>query len=177
MEIKKIIVGKLQANCFLFVSGGEAAVVDPGGEPQKILSVLKDSKAKLKYIINTHYHFDHTFADREIKKETGAETLIHSAEKDFLTFDFDRFLEDGEEITVGKEVLKIVHTPGHSRGSVCLFGRGFVFSGDTIFDGSYGRVDLPGGSAEDMAASLERLAIMIKPGTVVYPGHGPDFKV
>ncbi|MFA5746526.1 MAG: MBL fold metallo-hydrolase [Candidatus Paceibacterota bacterium] len=176
MEIRQITVGKLQTNCFLLVSDGEAAVIDPGGEPQKILSELERTKAKLKYIINTHYHFDHTFADREIKEATGAEILIHRSEKDFLVFEMDRFLDDGEEIKIGKESLKVVHTPGHSKGGICLFGEGFVLSGDTLFKGSYGRVDLPGGSAEEMAASLEKLAKMIQPGTAVYPGHGQNFK-
>lgn len=177
MEVKQIIVGKLQTNCFLFISDGEMAVIDPGGEPQKILSMAENTKAKLKYIINTHYHFDHTFADEKIKEATGAEILIHRSEKDFLVFEIDKFLDDGEEIKIGKETLKVMHTPGHTKGGICLFGNGFVFSGDTLFKGSYGRVDLPGGSAEEMAKSLEKLAKTIRPGTTVYPGHGEIFNI
>lgn len=175
MEIKKITVGELQTNCYLFISDGESAVIDPGGEAPEILAWLKKAGAKPKYIINTHYHFDHTLANQAVKKDTGAFILIHEAEKDFIDFKADRFLKEGEEIKIGGEVLKIIHTPGHTPGSICLLGNGFLFSGDTLFYGGYGRTDLPGGSDDDMARSLEKLDKMIKPKTKVYPGHGPEF--
>ncbi|MDD4624924.1 MAG: MBL fold metallo-hydrolase [Candidatus Paceibacterota bacterium] len=176
MEIKQIIVGKLQTNCYLFVSQKEAAVIDPGGEPGKILLEMEKTKAKIKYIINTHYHFDHVSANEELKEATGAEILIHEDEKNFISFHPDIFLKEGQKIEVGKEKLEVFHTPGHSKGGICLLGRGFIFSGDTLFDGSYGRVDLPGGSAEEMAGSLEKLAKVIQAGTTVYPGHGKVFR-
>ncbi|MFA5249078.1 MAG: MBL fold metallo-hydrolase [Candidatus Paceibacterota bacterium] len=175
MEIKKITVGELQTNCYLFISDGESAVIDPGGEAPEILAWLKKAGAKPKYIINTHYHFDHTLANQAVKKDTGAFILIHEAEKDFIDFKADRFLKEGEEIKIGGEVLKIIHTPGHTPGSICLLGNGFLFSGDTLFDGGYGRTDLPGGSDNDMALSLEKLDDVIEPKTKVYPGHGPEF--
>lgn len=152
------------------------AVIDPGGEPQKILAEIESVGAKVKYIINTHYHFDHMLANKDIEEATGAKILIHGDERNFIAFEPDHFLEEGEIIKVGDDTLEVVHTPGHSKGSICLFGNGLIFSGDTLFEGSYGRVDFPGGSAGDIAKSLEKLAQTIEPGTVVYPGHGRIFK-
>ncbi|MFA5742773.1 MAG: MBL fold metallo-hydrolase [Candidatus Paceibacterota bacterium] len=177
MEIKQIIVGKLQTNCYLFISQKEMVVIDPGGEPRKILAEIEKTGAAVKYIINTHYHFDHMLANKEIEEATGAKVLIHEDEKKFIAFEPDHFLKEGERIKIGAENLEVIHTPGHSQGSICLLGNGFMFSGDTLFDGSYGRVDFPGGSAEDIAKSLEKLAKMITPEMKVYPGHGQVFKI
>jgi glyoxylase-like metal-dependent hydrolase (beta-lactamase superfamily II) len=176
MEIKQIIVGKLQTNCYLFISKKEMAAIDPGGEPRKILAEIENSGAEVKYIIDTHYHFDHMLANKEIEEAAKAKVLIHEGEKNFIAFEPDHFLKEGEIIKIGDESLEVIHTPGHSRGSICLLGNGFIFSGDTLFNGSYGRVDLPGGSAEGMAGSLEKLAKIITPGMTVYPGHGHIFK-
>jgi glyoxylase-like metal-dependent hydrolase (beta-lactamase superfamily II) len=175
MEIRQIIVGKFQTNCYLFISGKEMAVIDPGGEPRKILAEMEKTGTEAKYIINTHYHFDHMLANKEIEEVTGAKVLVHENEKNFIAFEPDHFLKDGEIIKIGAESLEVIHTPGHSQGSICLLGKGFIFSGDTLFNGSYGRVDFPGGSAEDIAKSLEKLAEIITPGMKVCPGHGQVF--
>lgn len=180
MQIKCLTVGELATNCYLLVSGEEAAVIDPGGEPEKILEEIRKSKVKLKYVINTHCHLDHILANEKISQETGAEILIHEKEKDFVNFRVNRFLKDGDEIKIGVEspiVLKIIHTPGHTKGSICLAGSNFVFTGDTLFKDGYGRTDLPGGSAEEMKESLEKLKKLFKPGISIYPGHGESFKI
>jgi len=175
MEIKKIIVGPLQTNCYLLVDGGEMAVIDPGGDSRVILNEVKKLKDKPKFIINTHYHFDHTLANSDLKEKLGVPVLIHKNEKKFLNSFADRFLEDGEIIEIGSCMLKVVLTSGHSMGSICLFGSGFVFSGDTIFEMGVGRTDFQGGSDKDLKESLDRLSKIIKPGTTIYPGHGKIF--
>jgi len=116
-------------------------------------------------------------ANEKIKKATGAKILIHEAEKDFINFEADGFLEDGDEIKIGDSVLKVLHTPGHTKGSICLLGKNFVFTGDTLFKDGCGRTDLPGSSQKDMENSLEKLSKLLKPGTTVYPGHGEIFKI
>ena len=175
MEIKHLIVGELATNCYLLISKNELAIIDPGGEAEKILQEIKKTEAKPKYIINTHCHPDHTLANKKIKKETRAEIWIHEAEKDFIDFEADRFLKEENEIKIGDCLLKVIHTPGHTRGSICLLGENFVFSGDTLFKNGYGRTDLPGGSQKDLEKSLEKLSKLLKPGITVYPGHEEIF--
>jgi hydroxyacylglutathione hydrolase len=177
MEINLLIVGILGTNSYLLSSENELGLIDPGAEPEKILDKIRETRCKLKYIINTHYHHDHTGADEKIKKETGAEILIHEKEKDFINFKADRFLKDGEEIKIGKIVLKVLHTPGHTPGGICLLGEDFIFTGDTLFKDGYGRTDLKGGSQEDLVGSLKKIGNLLVPGMMVYPGHGEFFLV
>ncbi len=177
MKIKLLVVGPLLTNCYLVVSENELLIIDPGGGEEKILKEITETRARVKYIINTHGHPDHVFANQDIRKETGAKILIHEAEKDFINFGADRFLKDGDEIKIGDSVLKVLHTPGHTKGSICLLAGDFVFTGDTLFKDGYGRTDLPGGCQEDLEKSLEKLKKILKPGIAVYPGHGEIFKV
>jgi len=191
MEIKRLIVGALDTNCYLLIAGKEMIIVDPGSEPEKILDEIKKTGAKPEYIINTHYHPDHTGANKGIrtslsartlntphlKKETGVKILIHEAEKSFISFKPDGFLKGGEKIKIGDTVLKVIHTPGHSPGSICLLGKDFALTGDTIFKDGYGRTDLKGGSWEDLDNSLKKLKKLLKPGMRIYPGHGDIFRV
>lgn len=177
MQIKRLIVGDLATNCYLLVSGNEMAVIDPGGGAEKILEEIRKSKVKVKYVINTHCHLDHILANEKISQETGAEILIHEKEKDFIDFEISRSLKDGDEIKIGEIILKVIHSPGHTKGSICLTSPNFVFTGDTLFKDGYGRTDLPGGSAQDLEKSLEKLKNLFKPGTSIYPGHGESFKI
>ena len=160
MQIKRLIVGPIETNCYLLISKGEMVVVDPGGSPDVILDEIKKTGIQPKYIINTHSHFDHILANKEIKKQTGAEILS---------------LKEGDEAKIGDEVLKIISTPGHSKDSICLLGEGFALTGDTLFKDGYGRTDLAGGSEKELKESLERLSKLLKPGTKIYPGHGDIF--
>ena len=175
MEIKKITVGALQTNCYLLISGGEAVIVDPGDETQKIAAEVAKSGATVKFIINTHNHFDHIGANDELKRKFGAKLLIDGND-DNDEIRADGLLKDDDAIKLGSESLKIAVTPGHTKGSICLFGDGFVISGDTLFEDGFGRTDLPGGSNEEMAVSLKKLDKLIPEGTMVYPGHGNVFK-
>lgn len=178
MQIKRLLVGDIGTNCYIIISGGEIALIDPGDETEKILSEVNKYSGKIKYIIHTHYHYDHCLASMQIKKYSGAKLLIHENEKDFVeNFIPDQYFIDGDFVDIGDLKLKVVLTPGHTRGSVCLFdaeGR-FVFTGDTLFFEGYGRTDLPGGDEEEMERSLKLLNILIKPEMTVYPGHGEVF--
>ena len=146
----------------MVISAGELLIIDPGGEGGKILKEIEVTGAKLKYIINTHNHPDHISANEKIRQVTGAEILID--------------LKNGDEIRIGNSVLKVIQTPGHTKDSICLLGKGFIFTGDTLFKDGKGRTDLPGGSEKDLEKSLEKLKKIIKPGTIVYPGHGEIFE-
>ncbi len=174
MKIKKIVVGPLLTNCYIISSDDEIAIIDPGDEGEKILAEIE--KEKLKYIILTHYHFDHVLAAEELKEKTGAKILIHEADKKFLNFQIDQYLKENDKIKIGKEVLKVIHSPGHSKGSICLIGKNEIFTGDTIFKNSYGRTDLLGGSEKDMKNSLEKISKILKNGITIYPGHGEIFQ-
>jgi len=155
---------------------GELAVIDPGGERKKLF-LNKKLNANVVIIINTHGHFDHTLADNEIKKNTGAPIAIAEADKrQSKGIEPDLFLRDGDKIKVGGIILEVIATPGHTKGSICLLSNGFLFSGDTIFDNAVGRTDLEGGSDDEMKKSLAKLDKLIPEGTIVYPGHGKEFK-
>ena len=174
MEIKKITVGELQTNCYFLVDSGEVAIVDPGDEADKIISEIEKLGVKITFIINTHNHFDHIGANRELKEKFGVKILIHKSDAGGEVL-ADGFLKQGDILNIGKSSVKVVETPGHTLGSICLFGDGFVISGDTLFEEGFGRTDLVGGSNKDMAASLRKLDQLIPEGAMVYPGHGNEF--
>lgn len=176
MNIEKIVVGPLQANCYLLKDGSDLAIVDPGGDADLIDDAIQRSGAKPKYIINTHGHFDHTGADLWLKKKYGVPVAAGINELPSSGFYPEIILRSGQDIKIGGTLLKVMETPGHTPGGICLFGPDFVISGDTLFEDSIGRTDLNGGSDADMAASLEKLDRNIASGIAVYPGHGEIFK-
>ena len=160
MELKHLIVGPLLTNCYILISEGEALVIDPGGGLKRILKEI--GEAKLKYIVLTHHHWDHVSEALKLKEKTGAKILTN--------------LKEDDEIKVGDSVLKVISTPGHTKESICLLAEDFIFTGDTLFEDGTGRTDLPGGSQKDLENSLSKLKKILKPGTKIYPGHGPTFK-
>ena len=188
MEIKTLVVGPLSTNCYLISSEKEsarpkgearlkeAAVIDPGADSKKILKEIEKLGLKLKYIILTHSHLDHISAAKEIKEKTKAKILAHEIERYSLNFPIDILLKEGDEIKIGKESLKVLHTPGHTPGSICLLGKNFVFTGDLLFKEGTGRTDLPGGSQIWLEKSLQKLSKFLKPGMKIYPGHGEIFE-
>lgn len=190
MFLKTLIVGDLAVNCYIIADENkEAAVIDPGDNSGDILSVIKENNLHLRYIINTHTHFDHIGAIAEIKKATGAEFLIHEGEMHVLRtlpsqrliFGVeidpppapDRFLKDNDEVKLGNLLLKILYTPGHSPGGICIHADGMVFTGDTLFAGSIGRTDLPGGDYNTLINSIKEKLLPLGDNTIVLPGHGP----
>lgn len=179
MLIKMWPVGMLLTNCYLVghEETEEAILIDPGtsreAEARRILKEIESKGFKVKYIVNTHGHPDHTGGNKFFREITGAPILIHEYDASMLKGPFaDKTLHDGDSVHVGAIVLRILHTPGHSQGSICLLGKDLIFTGDTLFAGSIGRYDLPGGSIVEIKESLKKL--MILPDyTKVYPGHGP----
>jgi len=189
--IKKLEVGPIMANCYILgcETTKEAAVIDPGDEADRILMTLAESSLKVKVIINTHGHFDHVGANGRLKEATGAELMIHAADEPMFeqlsrsaaAFGLsaenspmaDRTLDDGDEVTFGTITLKVIHTPGHSMGGICLYTKGHLFVGDTLFAGSIGRTDLPGGNYDTLISSIKTKLLPFDEKTVVYTGHGP----
>lgn len=188
MDIKTLAVGPLETNCYIVSdeATGEALIIDPGDEPDRIMDLAEG--LKVRYIVLTHAHFDHAGAVPEVKEATGAEIAFHADERQayfsvseqaaFWGFDAgampepDVMLGEGDELKIGSTSLRVIHTPGHSAGGICLLGEGAVFSGDTLFMGSVGRTDFPGGSMEQIKKSFRRL-MGLSPETLVLPGHGP----
>jgi len=189
--VETFVVGPLENNVYLVSDRGsrKAALVDPGLESEGILRHLERAGLQLELIINTHGHFDHIYANAFFKTRTGAKVLIH--EKDLsglrrlqdeaLLFGLratpspepDRLLQGGDLIELAGFPFQVLHTPGHTPGGICLYHDGMVFVGDTLFAGSIGRTDLPGGSYEALIASVQEKLFVLPEETVVYPGHGP----
>lgn len=178
--IKKIVVGDLETNCYLFYDekNKKSIIIDPGAESNKIISEISKLNLKILYVVTTHGHADHIGACAELKKFTQAELLIHK--NDLPWFDFfspaipDAYLEENQIINISNFPLKILHTPGHSEGSICLLGDGFIFTGDTLFCGGVGRVDLPGGDEKKLFCSLKEKILTLPTNTIFYPGHGNE---
>ncbi len=191
MRYKLVIVGGLETNCYLVFCPGTRAcvVIDPGADPEKIIPVIAEEELHPILLINTHGHLDHIGANRDIKEKFNVPLLIHALDKDLLgrmqnlelslflgatdSPPADRLIQDGDEIAVGKGTLRVLHTPGHTPGSVGLLGDGFLLSGDTLFFEGVGRTDLPGGNARHLERSIREKIMTLPDDIVVLPGHGP----
>ncbi|MCP4699785.1 MAG: MBL fold metallo-hydrolase [Gammaproteobacteria bacterium] len=191
MIIRQMAVGPLMANCYIVgcEKSKEAAVIDPGDESERILMSLAKDELSVKYILNTHGHFDHIGGNNGIKKATSAPILIHSADAPMLKMvsataaawnmvaenspKADRTIADGDKISFGSITLKVLHTPGHSPGGVAFHGEDVVFTGDTLFAGSIGRSDLPGGNHNTLISSVRQKLFPLGDDVKVYCGHGP----
>ena len=178
MNLKTLALGAYQTNCHILSNGSEAIVIDPGYEPDTILDSLDG--LTLKAILLTHGHFDHVGAVKELVAETGCEVYIHAAESTMppmMTAGplyYTRTYAEGDTVApIAGAELTVLHTPGHTPGSVCLLWGQELFAGDTLFAGSCGRVDLPGGDPAQMLQSLNRLA-SLNADYRVHPGHGPS---
>lgn len=189
MEVKVFVSDLLEANCYLISHQAQGIVVDPAGIGEEVLSYLEENQIKLLAVINTHGHGDHIAGNAWLKEKTGVPIIIHQADAEYLTNTdlnlssfigyevsgppADQLLEDGSIIQVGDQELRVIHTPGHTPGGICLLAPGFLISGDTLFKHSVGRSDLPGGDSQILKESIMKLKEL--PGdTVVYPGHGPS---
>jgi len=183
MKVQLFTVGRLSTNCYVVscLETAEAIVIDPGFEAafeaEKVTEYISATSLKVKFIVNTHGHVDHIGGNRILKIEYAVPICIHEYDAKCLT-DYGNnlspsniLLKGGNTLEFGRIVLKVMHTPGHTPGSVSLINRGVVFTGDTLFAGGIGRTDFLGGSYSDMKTSLLRL--MDLPYTyVIYPGHG-----
>lgn len=195
MLIKRLVVGPLQANCYILVDEqtGSAAVIDPGDDAPTISRIIKESGAKLTHILLTHAHPDHSFAARALQEDyADAPLLVHLAEgdqlsaeildlvaqcydmRDYKPFSPSKHVVDSDVLSIGAKKLSVIHTPGHTPGGVCYRTEKVLFTGDTLFAGGIGRTDFPGGSYEQLMESIHSKLLVLPDDTIIYPGHGPE---
>src|SRR5438876_6299081 len=189
-----MVVGRLQTNCYILQSHATAIIIDPGDEPERIFRFLNGMKVKPSQIIATHTHFDHVLGVDSLRTKLSIPFLIHrddlamlesmqSRVREFMGFSVppppkvDQFLTDGESIIIGQDTVKVIHTPGHSPGSISLAGRGYVLTGDALFNQSIGRTDLPGGDLDTLVRSITHRLFSLDDDTIVYPGHGAETSI
>jgi hydroxyacylglutathione hydrolase len=188
----KLQIGPFGTNCYLAwdSESRQGVVIDPGSEPERIIGTIRKQNLQIVKILNTHGHGDHIGANLELKEFTRAPLLIHRADAPMLTdpelnystaFGMpvtspreDGYLAAGEKISFGGLALEVLVTPGHTPGGVCLYGEGVVFTGDTLFCGSMGRCDLPGGDERLLVRSIRKTLFALPEETLVFPGHGPE---
>ena len=191
MKFQMIVVGPLEANCYLVYDEEtrECLIVDPGAEADKIFPIIAEEELKPIAIINTHGHIDHIGANRDMKDKYDIPLYMHAGDKDRATRPnqlemslfigakdsppADQFLKDGDEIQVGRGLLRVIHTPGHSPGSISLLADDFLLSGDTLFFEGVGRTDLPGGDQRQIEKSIRERLMILPDDLEVLPGHGP----
>ena len=191
MNVITIPNGTLQANCYIVETEHAAVVIDPGYLEKQMTSYVAENPDKIKFILLTHRHFDHVNAANALRKMTGAKIVIHELDEGGLFSDLlslasmagnfyghadpdahaDVYVDEGDTVTAGEMVFKVLYTPGHSEGGVCYLCENNLFSGDTLFKGSIGRTDFPSSNNMEMRESLDRLCTL-PDETVVYPGHG-----
>ena len=198
MIIDRVVVSPFATNCYIV--GSEASkqgiIIDPGDEAEAILGRVADLELDIKLIVLTHGHIDHVGALKAVKETSGAEMAIHADDakslrglRGFLQSVLvpglsypvppppERLLQDGDSLDVSDLCFKVLHTPGHTPGGICLLGEGVVFSGDTLFNYGIGRTDLPGGSYHRLMESIRTRLLVLPDNTIVYPGHGPETTV
>ena len=174
--VMQIAVGQMANFTYIIADeeNGEAAVIDPSWDLDKIFQTLKKKDWLGKYIINTHTHFDHVLGNDQMAELTGAKIVQHKNSK----LEKDIAVSDGDTIEIGSIRLRVLFTPGHSKDSICLlYDDQFIFTGDTLFVGNCGRVDLPGSDAKEMYDSLFNRLAKLDENLILYPGHnyGPTF--
>jgi len=169
MKVYQFEVGDMQNFTYLLEDEdtGEAIIIDPSWDLPDVIQTIERNNMKVKYIVNTHYHFDHTIGNDFMIKSTEAKIIQHKES----TLKNDIKVSDGDKIKFGNSEITVFHTPGHSKDSICLVGDGKIFSGDTLFVGNCGRVDLPGGNARELYHSLFDIISKMNENYVLYPGH------
>lgn len=195
MIIHAWAVGPLQVNCFLVgcEETKQAMLIDPGSDAELILQGIAQSGLTVKTIVNTHGHFDHIGANRQLVEKTGAELCMHAADVPLIDLALTqaalyglettqspqpgRLLDEGDQVKVGQLTFDVTHIPGHSPGSICLYAEEHVFVGDVLFAGSVGRTDLPGGDFDLLISGIRSKLLVLPDETMVHSGHGPDTSI
>ena len=190
MEIRTFVLGDLDTNCYVIVGADRhAIIIDPADDAETITEYVRANHLVLESVVLTHAHFDHMLAAREVSETFGAALYVGQDDAEAMTdpvrnlsavfsmcapvrIDNYKTLRDGDVLRAGDLTLTVMETPGHTPGCICLRCNDVLFAGDTLFEGSIGRLDFPGGNVEDMRRSLHRL-ISLPADVVVYPGHGP----
>src|SRR5690554_838646 len=189
MIVKRLQAGVYAANCYIIhTEDGDGLVVDPAGDVDEIVKYLEDSRVKVGAIVLTHGHGDHIGGVLELKELLDVPVMVHSDDEDMVknsalnlstsmpmgevNFKPDILLNDGDEIPLGDRAVKVIHTPGHTKGGVCILVDGILITGDTLFQGSIGRTDLYGGDFDTLMISIVEKLMILPDDTVVYPGHG-----
>jgi len=169
MKVHQIQVGNMQNFTYIVEDEdtSEAILIDPSWDLIELELIIKRNNLKIKYIVNTHHHFDHTQGNEAMVESTKAPIIQHESSE----LKHDITVKDGDYIEFGNSKLKVLHTPGHSKDSICLIGDNKIFSGDTLFVGNCGRIDLPGGSAKDLYHSLFDVLHSLDDDLVLYSGH------
>lgn len=183
--------GIFDSNTYILSDGNECIVIDCGVDPKRVMDVVERNNLEVKYIILTHGHFDHIYHAKSLRDKTGAKLCVHEDElelyrnpmlngsrmfgagKDVETVEPDMLLKDGQRLEAGNLTVEIIHTPGHSPGSICVLSENMLFSGDTLFAMSVGRTDFPGGNARALNESIHKKLFTLDENIEVYPGHGP----
>jgi glyoxylase-like metal-dependent hydrolase (beta-lactamase superfamily II) len=187
MYIKQFVVGSFMVFAYLVgcKKTGEGLVIDPAGDTDLIIKKAREKNITIKYLINTHTHGDHTMGNAQMVKKTKAKIIVHELESSNLTANAHMFamfngevsspadilVKDDDIIKVGEISIKVLHTPGHSQGGICLYVPGYVFTGDTLFVGAIGRTDFQGGSFEILSQAIRTKLYTLPEDTVVLPGH------
>jgi hydroxyacylglutathione hydrolase len=192
LQVRGVVVGLFRENCWIVGSRrrGEACVIDPGDEPEQILALARDMGVRITRVVASHAHLDHIMAARAIVEATGAPFLLHQADQ-FIADNLpvsarmllgqdvppaptpDAFPTDGQDLEIAGVTVQVIHTPGHTPGSLCLYAADarLLFSGDTLFRESIGRTDLPGGDTDEILRSISRRLFSLPADTRVLPGH------
>ncbi len=190
MYLKQLEVGNFSVFAYLLAgeNGGDGLVIDPAGDVDQIVALAKKDDIRIQFIVNTHAHVDHVMGNEAMKNKTGAQIIIHEEDAPLLTrtsrsmFSMfggqpsppaDRTVKDGDLIQVGQHSLMVLHTPGHSPGGISLLEQGMVFTGDSLFAGSIGRTDLPGGDLMTLIRSIKTNLMTLPDDTQVFCGRGP----
>ncbi|MGL4850156.1 MAG: MBL fold metallo-hydrolase [Clostridium sp.] len=184
MQIEKIITGLYEENTYLLIDENTkfCAIVDPGDEEERIIEKIENLQINPKFIILTHAHFDHVGAVEALMKKYNIPFYMHKNEEEYVEKDStvfgnlkkaDKFVNEGDEIALGNTVIKVIHTPGHTKGGVCYLADNKLISGDTLFNGSVGRADFPGGNMSELLSGINEKLFTLDSNIEVYPGHGP----
>lgn len=194
MNVEIFVLGVNQTNCYVVWDENEAIIFDPADHPDLIIEFIESRNLSVKYVINTHGHFDHILGNNVLVNSTGAKLVINRYDADMLTNAFYNLsaymikpfysvapsilVNDGDTLEIGGKKFVCIHTPGHTQGASCFYfkSENVVFTGDTLFKFSFGRTDLVGGDYDQMRNSLKKLLNTLKDGDLCFPGHGESFK-
>lgn len=184
MIIKTLIAGMYEENCYLIMDEGtkELAIIDPGGQPNLIEKEISRLDGKPKFILLTHGHMDHVGAVIELMNKLNIPFYISENEEQYMKNDefvfgslpkASKYLKEGDTVSLGNNIIKVIETAGHTAGGICFLVNDELFTGDTLFQGSIGRSDFPGGNGAQLIKNIKEKLLPLGDGVKVYPGHGP----